>query len=73
MATNAPASFAMMKQQLRDADLQDFEAARAQSFATARDTLNSADFKEAIAAKREKRAPRFEPVTAEFTPPVSNG
>lgn len=48
-----------------DADLQDFEATR--------DTLNSEDFKEAIAAKREKRAPRFGPVTAEFTPPVSNG
>jgi enoyl-CoA hydratase/carnithine racemase len=73
MAANAPASFAMMKQQLRDADLQDFEAARAQSFALVQGTLNSADFKEAIAAKREKRAPGFGPVTAEFTPPVSNG
>lgn len=73
MAANAPASFAMIKQQLRDADLQDFEAARAQSFALVRDTLNSADFKEAVAAKRKKRAPRFGPVTAEFAPPVSTG
>jgi len=54
-----------------EADLQDFEAARTQSFALVRETLNSEDFKEAIAAKREKRAPRFEPVTAEFMPPVS--
>lgn len=71
MAGNAPSSFAIMKRQLREARLGDFEAARASSFDLTRATFAAADFAEAMAARREKRAPRFAPITAEFAPPVS--
>lgn len=71
LAQGAPASFAMMKRQLRHADGGDFEAARASAADWTRKTLDAPDFKEALAAKREGRAPRFEPVTAVFAPPIS--
>jgi 2-(1,2-epoxy-1,2-dihydrophenyl)acetyl-CoA isomerase len=73
VAKNAPASFAMMKKQLQDADLQGFEAARQSAYAMAQQTLQSDDFKEAMAAKREKRTPQFTSITAVFDPPVSTG
>src|SRR3546814_16164765 len=61
----------MMKHQLRHADGGDFEAARASAADWTRKTLDAPDFKEALAAQREGRAPRFEPVTAVFAPPIS--
>lgn len=73
MAANAPSSLALMKRQLREADGETFEAAREKSSVLMRATLEAADFKEAMAAKREKRVPRFVPVTAIFDPPVSKG
>jgi enoyl-CoA hydratase/carnithine racemase len=72
-AKNAPASFAMIKRQLQDADLHGFEAARQSAFTLAQETLHGDDFKEAMAAKREKRAPQFSSLTAIFDPPVSTG
>ena len=71
MAGNAPASFAMMKRQLRLVDDQDFEVSRADSSTLAKETLAGKDFAEAMAAKREKRRPSFAPVTANFDPPIS--
>jgi enoyl-CoA hydratase/carnithine racemase len=71
VSTNAPASFAIMKRQLREAYLQDFEAARTDAHALTQETLKSADFKESMTAKREKRLARFTPVTSVFEPPVS--
>src|SRR3546814_9755688 len=56
LAQGAPASFAMMKHQLRHADGGDFEAARASAADWTRKTLDAPDFKEALAAKREGRA-----------------
>ena len=71
VAAHAPASFAMIKQQLREADRQDFETARASALDLTRETLQSSDFKEAILARQERRAPRFAPVVAAFGPPIS--
>ena len=71
VAAHAPASFAMIKQQLREADRQDFEAARASALDLTRETLQSGDFREAILARQERRAPRFAPVVAAFGPPIS--
>jgi enoyl-CoA hydratase/carnithine racemase len=71
LAAHAPASFAMIKQQLREADRLDFEAARASALDLTRATLQSEDFREAIRARQERRAPGFAPVVAEFAPPVS--
>lgn len=71
MARNAPSSFAHIKQQLRQADQTGFETARAESYALTRATLDGADFKEGIAARRAKRAPAFAPVTAKFDPPIT--
>jgi 2-(1,2-epoxy-1,2-dihydrophenyl)acetyl-CoA isomerase len=71
VAANAPASFAMIKQQLREADRQDFELARASAQALTRETLQSDDFREGISARKQRRAPAFAPVIAEFAPPVS--
>lgn len=73
LAKGAPASFALMKQQLREAATGDFEEARARAFGMTRETLAGKDFKEAIAARREGRPAQFLPVTAEFGPPVSQG
>lgn len=71
LAGNAPTSFAMMKAQLREAAGEDFETARASAAALTRATLDAPDFREALAAKREGRAPRFAAVAAPFAPPVS--
>ena len=71
VAANAPSSFAHIKRQLAEIDGQDFETARAIAAALVSDTLAHDDFKEAMAARRHKRTPRFTPVTAEFAPPVS--
>ena len=73
LAGNAPASFAMMKRQLREAAGEDFETARVRAAELTRETLAAPDFREALAAKREGRAPRFTPVTAPFAPPISKG
>ncbi|MCK9540821.1 MAG: enoyl-CoA hydratase-related protein [Novosphingobium sp.] len=73
MAEGAPRSFALIKAQLRDAVTQDFPAAREASADAARETLQADDFREAMAARREKRVPRFVPVTGVFKPPVSGG
>jgi len=72
VAANAPASFAMIKRQLREADFQDFEAARASALDLTRETLQSADFREGILARREKRPALFSPVVMEFEPPISS-
>ena len=69
----SPASFAAIKAQLRAAPTQDLERARAEAMELTRGTLDSADFKEAIAARREKRAPRFGGLSTTFAPPVSRG
>jgi enoyl-CoA hydratase/carnithine racemase len=50
---------------------EDFEAARTDAHALTQETLKSADFKESMTAKREKRLARFTPVTSVFEPPVS--
>src|SRR3546814_12567806 len=68
LAQGAPASFAMMKHQLRPADGGDFEAARASAADWTRKTLDAPDFQEPLAAKRAGRAPRFDPVTPVFPP-----
>lgn len=73
LAVNAPSSFAMMKQQLRDADGQGFETARAEAAALAQATLQQRDFLEAMAARRAKRPAQFGSVSAEFAPPISKG
>lgn len=73
MARNAPASFAHMKRQLREADGLDFEAARSQAYTLTRATLDTADFKEAVAARGEQRKPAFSPVIAAFNPNISEG
>jgi len=73
MAKGAPASFAMIKQQLREAANGDFEEARSKSFGLARETLAGDDFKEAIAARRDGRPARFSSVVGNFSPPVSQG
>jgi enoyl-CoA hydratase/carnithine racemase len=62
-----------MKRQLREADGETFEVAREKSSALAGLTLEAADFKEAMAAKREKREPQFKPVIADFAPSISKG
>lgn len=67
----SPQSFGLIKGQLRDAFAQDFETARAMATVIAHRAEASADFKEAMTARREKRAPVFEPATATFDPPVS--
>lgn len=72
VAQGAPASFAMMKRQLAAVSGQSFEEARILANALTQDTLHAADFKEAIAARQEGRAPRFDPVAARFDPPVTN-
>lgn len=71
LAANAPSSFAHIKRQLADVDGQDFETARAIAAGLVPGTLAHDDFREAMAARREKRAPRFATVTAKFAPPVS--
>ncbi len=71
LAAHAPASFAMIKRQLREGDGQNFEAARASALNLTRATLQSEDFREAIRARQERHAPGFAPVVAEFGPPVS--
>ncbi|WP_260583661.1 enoyl-CoA hydratase/isomerase family protein [Sphingopyxis sp. PET50] len=53
LAEGAPSSFALIKRQLRDADGETFEAARAKAAALTRETLHGPDFAEALAAKRE--------------------
>ena len=73
LAQGSPASFAMIKRQLRDADGQDFETARAASMALTRETLDGPDFKEAMAALRGKRAARMAGLSVPFAPPVSSG
>lgn len=69
----SPASFAAIKAQLRSAPDQDYETARSEAFERTRGTLNSADFKEAMAARRDKRPPRFSGLATGFEPPVSRG
>jgi enoyl-CoA hydratase/carnithine racemase len=73
LAANAPSSFAHIKRQLAEVDGQDFETARAVAAGIVPGTLVHDDFKEAMAARRDRRAPRFAPVTATFAPPVSQG
>lgn len=71
VAINAPTSFAIIKRQLREADLQDFETARTNAYTLTQETLKSHDFKESMTAKREKRSAQFTPVISVFGPPVS--
>lgn len=73
LAAHAPSSFAHLKRQMAEVDGQDFETARAQAAALVPATLEHADFKEALAARRGKRLPSFASVTASFAPPVSQG
>lgn len=71
MAAHSPSSFAHIKRQMTEAAMQDFETARALAAGLVPETLAHPDFREAMAARREKRPPRFAPITAEFHPPVS--
>lgn len=71
IAANAPSSFAHIKRQLAEVDGQDFETARTAAAALVPVTLAHDDFKEAIAARRERRPAQFAPTTAQFIPPVS--
>lgn len=73
LASGAPSSFAAIKRQLREAATQDFEMARAEAAALAPTMVAGADFREAVAARKDKRGARFEPVVARFDPPVSEG
>lgn len=73
MAEGVPGSFAAIKVQLRDATAQDFETARTAAAELTRGTLANADFREAMAARREQRPPRFAPMVSRFAPPVSDG
>jgi enoyl-CoA hydratase/carnithine racemase len=72
-ASGSPASFAMMKQQLREVQAQSYEEARSEAARLTALTLETEDFRSAIAARRDKRSPDFAPVTATFAPPVSTG
>jgi hypothetical protein len=72
VAANASSSFAHIKRQLAEADQQDFEAARTAAAALVPGTLVHPDFREAMAARSEKRLARFTPLTAIFAPPVSD-
>src|SRR3546814_19369717 len=69
LAQGAPASFAMMKHQLRNAGGGDFGPARASAADGTRKTLDPPDIKEELAGKHEVRGPRFEPVHAGYAPP----
>ena len=71
VAANAPSSFAYIKRQLAEADGQAFEEARNVAAALVPDTLAHPDFREAMAARRDKRPACFAPLTATFAPPVS--
>ena len=72
VAANASSSFAHIKRQLAEADQQDFEAARTAAAALVPGTLVHPDFREAMAARSEKRLARFTPLSAIFAPPVSH-
>ncbi len=72
VAANAPSSFAHIKRQLTEADGQAFEQARSVAAALVPGTLAHPDFREAMAARRDKRPARFAPLTATFAPPVSD-
>lgn len=69
--TGSPASFALIKRQLREDVPGSYEAARVASFETTRATLQGADFREAMASRKERRGPNFIGLTSEFAPPVS--
>lgn len=71
IAAHAPSSFAHIKRQMAEVDGQDFETARVVAAALVPCTLGDPDFREAMAARRDKRAPRFAPLAASFAPPVS--
>lgn len=71
LAVHAPSSFAHIKRQLAEAEGQDFQTAREVAAELVPVTLAHEDFKEAMAARRERRAPRFSSLTAKFDPPVS--
>jgi enoyl-CoA hydratase/carnithine racemase len=71
--SGSPASFAMMKQQLREVQAQSYEEARSEAGRLTALTLESNDFRRAIAARRDKSSPVFESVTALFDPPISTG
>jgi 2-(1,2-epoxy-1,2-dihydrophenyl)acetyl-CoA isomerase len=67
----SPSAFSLIKKQLREAQTQDFETAREQATAIVLATLDAEDFREAIAAIKDKRAPRFGGIAAKFGPQVS--
>ncbi|MEZ5709775.1 MAG: enoyl-CoA hydratase-related protein [Blastomonas sp.] len=73
LAEGAPAALAMIKRQIREADGEEFEAARAKAASLTRETLAADDFGEALAARHEGRPPRFSGIIAPFSPPVSEG
>jgi 2-(1,2-epoxy-1,2-dihydrophenyl)acetyl-CoA isomerase len=65
----APGALLSIKQQVYSALTQDFAAALADSVRLTFESLNGADFKEAIAARRAGRRPNFEPISAPFLAP----
>jgi enoyl-CoA hydratase/carnithine racemase len=63
IATAAPSSWATIKRQLLDAELQTLPGAYEQAAELMDSVLTSADHREGVQASREKRRPQFTPLT----------
>ena len=68
----APASLEQIKRQLRESPDQAYAEARELAVSLTQDNLKGGDFREGIAAKAERRPPRFSGVSGTFEPPVGN-
>lgn len=68
----APASLEQIKRQLRESPDQAYAEARELAVSLTKHNLQGADFREGIAAKGERRAPRFSGVSGTFDPPVGS-
>lgn len=69
----SPASLRLIKRQLREEPLGQFESARFESGELTRQTLTGPDFREAMAARGERRPADFAGWSAPFGPPISGG